>query len=80
MLQYCFPNESIAGVYHTSQLALAKYYSTESPDSAATLFSKSFNVARREIDGGPGSFAIFLQSAPVLETALRLQDATPHDN
>ena len=24
MLQYCFPNESIAGVYHTSQLALAK--------------------------------------------------------
>ena len=42
-----------------SNRPLRSNISAESPDFAATLFSKSLNVARRELNGVTGSFAIF---------------------
>ena len=44
LLKYCRADESITGVYHTPQSALRSNISAESPDFAATLFSKSLNV------------------------------------
>ena len=48
-VQYCFADESLAGVYHTAQSDLLINISAESHDFAATLFSKSLNVARQKL-------------------------------
>src|SRR5687768_17188800 len=81
LLQYCFPNESIAGVYHnSSNRPLRSNVSAESPDFAATLFSKSLNVARRELEGGTGSLAIFFTKRSGPRNGAPSPDATPHDN